>query len=263
MPHTLSHSPSNLQVVLRARESRLIQNNASDPQKAQEPAGVELCALCSQPLPNRQEHSVPYSAALALRSLEPMYFASLHPTPENSRPASPVGSGYGRSSTPTTSDQLSEDCFAQGYFNKFFVKQRKLGRGSRGTVYLVQHVLDHHELGHYACKLVSVGDSSRSLLSSLREIKYLESLRHANIISYQHAWLESYNTTPFAPTVPHLFILMSFANGGSLEQFLSDRRSDSSSEGTGDLRKLAFKARKGKQQAVHYLRLDEICALFR
>jgi hypothetical protein len=37
-------------------------------------------------------------------------------------------------------EQLSESSFNQGYYAKFFIETRKLGRGQRGSVFLVQHV---------------------------------------------------------------------------------------------------------------------------
>jgi serine/threonine protein kinase len=92
--------------------------------------------------------------------------------------------------------------------------RRKLGRGARGTVYLCSHVLESQTLGFYAAKIVSVGDSTRSLVATLQEVKHLEQLRHANIIAYHHAWLEMHSENDFQPEVPHLFLLMSFANGG-------------------------------------------------
>ena len=271
-----SRSPSNLQLVIRGQQEVARQNCTQELQLSHV---HPRCPLCQRHLPDapQQDSRLPDSAfSYVQRSLEPDYFASLQPTPENSRPSTPVQAERDR--------ELSEDSFVPGaqravdilavlmydagYFSKFFSKQRSLGKGARGTVYLVQHVLEQHQLGFYACKIVSVGDSSASLVSSLREIKHLESLRHRNIISYHFAWLESFQTTPFAPEVPHLFILMSFANGGSMEDFIAARRNrqQGSSETTGDLRKQAFKASRGakqRQMAVHYLRVDEICALFR
>jgi serine/threonine protein kinase len=92
--------------------------------------------------------------------------------------------------------------------------RRKLGRGARGVVYLCSHVLEEHTLGHYAVKKISVGDSRRSLVQTLQEIKHLEQLRHPHIVAYHHSWLEMHSTTEFQPEIPHLFLLMSFANGG-------------------------------------------------
>ncbi|CAG8733700.1 16705_t:CDS:2, partial [Cetraspora pellucida] len=71
-------------------------------------------------------------------------------------------------STPTTSGsdfmhrnyfrllENSESSFNQGYYERFFIEERKLGRGSRGSVFLCKHVLDNVHLGEYAIKKVAV-----------------------------------------------------------------------------------------------------------
>ncbi|GAA5821418.1 hypothetical protein JCM10212_002337 [Sporobolomyces blumeae] len=121
--------------------------------------------------------------------------------------------------SPLNHSQLNE-----GYYAKFFEQVQLLGKGGQGSVYLVRHVLNGEALGLYACKKIPVGDSTHSLLRILREVHLLESLQHPNIVSYHHAWLEtSVPTTPFVPSVPTLFVLMSFANGGSLRDFILAR----------------------------------------
>ncbi|KAI8805555.1 kinase-like domain-containing protein [Cladochytrium replicatum] len=135
------------------------------------------------------------------------------------------------SSTPPSSDplspqQLSSAAFNQGYYSRFFVEQRKLGRGHRGSVFLCQHILDHIVLGEYAIKKVAVGDNHAWLVRMLREVRLLEQLRHSNIIEYKHAWLEEHQMTVFGPAIPCLFILMERANGGSLEEFVEIQSPD-------------------------------------
>ncbi|KAL9937389.1 hypothetical protein V8E36_003798 [Tilletia maclaganii] len=119
--------------------------------------------------------------------------------------------------------RLQASQFSQGYFDRFFVRVRKLGRGARGTVWLCQHVLGGQKLGEYAVKQVPVGDYADNLLASLKEVQMLETLRHPNIIHYQHAWIEEAQTSPFAPCVPTLHVLMMAANGGSLADWISAR----------------------------------------
>lgn len=41
--------------------------------------------------------------------------------------------------------------------------------------------------------------------------------------------MERVSTTAFQPSIPHLFLLMSFANGGSLHSFINQRRNAHSS----------------------------------
>ncbi|TPX66949.1 hypothetical protein SpCBS45565_g04125 [Spizellomyces sp. 'palustris'] len=128
-------------------------------------------------------------------------------------------------SEPTQSAEptgLSEGSFNQGYYDRFFVEERKLGRGLRGSVFLCQHVpvLDQVPLGQFAVKAIPVGTSHAWLVRMLKEVHLLERLRHPNIIEYKHAWLEHRQLTQFGPEVPCLFVLMELANGGNLEEYI-------------------------------------------
>ncbi|CAD7060322.1 unnamed protein product [Tilletia caries] len=49
-------------------------------------------------------------------------------------------------------ERLQSSQFSQGYFDRFFVRVRKLGRGARGTVWLCQYILGGQKLGEYAVK---------------------------------------------------------------------------------------------------------------
>jgi len=120
----------------------------------------------------------------------------------------------------TPDEHLSSGSFNQGYYERFFVEQQKLGRGYRGSVFLCQHVLDSVPLATYAVKKVAVGDNHAWLVRMLREVRLLERLRHPNIIEYKHAWLENHRLTSFGPSIPCLFILMERANGGNLEDWI-------------------------------------------
>ncbi|KAJ1971831.1 putative serine/threonine-protein kinase iks1, partial [Dimargaris xerosporica] len=126
-----------------------------------------------------------------------------------------------RSDEPATV-HLSPGIFNQGYYQRFFVEERKLGKGLRGAVYLCQHVLDKIPLGQYAVKKVPIGDNKQWLKRMLREVKLLETLHHPNIIDYKHSWIELEQPSRFGPKIPCLFILMDCANGGNLEQYLED-----------------------------------------
>jgi hypothetical protein len=78
-------------------------------------------------------------------------------------------------------------------------------------------------IGYFAVKRIAVGQSHDYLLETLREVRdhlnsrsflsllelnfqvrLLETLRHENIITYHHAWLESYQFSSFGPSVPTL-----------------------------------------------------------
>ncbi|ORY39585.1 kinase-like protein, partial [Rhizoclosmatium globosum] len=108
----------------------------------------------------------------------------------------------------------------QGYYDRFFIEIKKLGRGLRGSVFLVQHVLDTVYLGDYAVKSIPIGSSHSWLVRQLQEVHLLERLRHPNIVHYKHAWIENKQLSVFGPEVPCLFILMELANGGSLEDYI-------------------------------------------
>lgn len=111
----------------------------------------------------------------------------------------------------------------QGYYEKFFVELGTLGRGARGSVFLCRHKLGSLSLGEYAVKKIAVGLNKPWLARMLREVKLLERLRHPNIISYKHAWLENHQLANFGPPVCCLFILMECAANGSLEELLNPR----------------------------------------
>lgn len=81
-------------------------------------------------------------------------------------------------------------------------------------------MLDGVKLGKYAIKKVAIGNNHPWLVRMLREVHLLERLRHPNVVSYKHSWLEYNRLTPFGPEVPCLFILMECANGGNLEEYL-------------------------------------------
>ncbi|KAJ2727135.1 putative serine/threonine-protein kinase iks1 [Coemansia sp. Benny D115] len=118
---------------------------------------------------------------------------------------------------------VSAGSFNQGYYERFFTEQKKLGKGLRGSVFSCQHILDGVYLGHYAVKKVAVGNNHKWLRRMLREVKLLETLRHSNVVEYKHSWLEMHQLTNFGPRVPCLFILMEYANGGNLQEYMEPK----------------------------------------
>lgn len=112
---------------------------------------------------------------------------------------------------------------AEGYFKAFFQEEARLGMGANGTVFLCQHVLNGNPLGHFAVKKIAVGQSASYLLKILREVHLLETLRHPNIITYHHAWLETAQFSTFGPKIPTLHVLMQWAEGGSLDDYIDAR----------------------------------------
>ncbi|KAG2176231.1 hypothetical protein INT43_005465 [Umbelopsis isabellina] len=158
------------------------------------------------------------------------YFRLLSPVPtqtlnneqtrENASVTPDIASENNNQSDEQSINHLKENAFNQGYYQKFFTEEKKLGRGLRGSVYLCQHELDGVNLGQYAIKKVAVGDNHPWLVRMLREVHLMEQLRHPNIVNYKHSWLEYHNFSDFGPKVPCLFILMECANGGNLEEYI-------------------------------------------
>ena len=118
-------------------------------------------------------------------------------------------------------DGLPSECFNHGYYSKFFQSVRRIGTGAYGSVYECRHVMDGVVLGSYAVKVCAVGENRQWLRRVLREVEILRSLQHPNVVRYMHSWLEPFQSSPFSPVVPSLFILMNLANGGNLHSRLA------------------------------------------
>lgn len=116
---------------------------------------------------------------------------------------------------------ISSSSFSPNYFTRFFVEERELGRGGKGVVLLVKHVLDGVTLGHFACKRVPVGDNHEWLEKVLVEVQLLQYLSHQHLVSYRHVWLEDIKPSNFGPSVPCAFILQQYCNMGDLHQFIT------------------------------------------
>ncbi|KAF5363031.1 hypothetical protein D9758_012613 [Tetrapyrgos nigripes] len=78
-------------------------------------------------------------------------------------------------------------------------------------------------LDRFAVKKIAVRQSHMYLLQTLREVKLLEKLHHPNIVAYHHSWLEPTQFSPFGSCVPTLLVLMQWAEGGSLDDFIEGR----------------------------------------
>lgn len=77
-------------------------------------------------------------------------------------------------------------------------------------------------------------------------------LKHPHIIEYKHAWMEMYSSNPpFTPLVPSLFILMEWADSGSLETLLRDVQEDDFSARAALAETLFGQAAKGLAHLHH------------
>jgi len=176
--------------------------------------------------------------------VNPGYFQMLQQSQpgssEVSRPSSPhkqlapppIGHAYSELHTPPGAEfvgstpmpprhnGISTRAFSPNYFKTFFVEERELGRGGKGVVLLVRHMLDQVNLGLFACKRVPVGDDHEWLEKVLIEVQLLQNLSHQNLVSYRHVWLEDYQISTFGPSVPCAFILQQYCNGGDLQSYV-------------------------------------------
>ncbi|KAF7561461.1 hypothetical protein G7046_g2682 [Stylonectria norvegica] len=128
------------------------------------------------------------------------------------------------SSTPGVAhaegSRIRQDAFSPNYFETFFVEERVLGKGGKGVVLLVNHVIDGCQLGQFACKRVPVGNDHAWLEKVLIEVELLAKLSHPNLVSYRHVWLEDVRLARFGPSVACAFILQQYCNGGDLHQYV-------------------------------------------
>eukprot|EP01135_Chromosphaera_perkinsii_P012106 Nk52_evm44s2579 gene=Nk52_evmTU44s2579 len=115
---------------------------------------------------------------------------------------------------------LNEDLFNDGYYERFFVEDKKLGSGFRGQVYLCKHVLEGVLLGTFAVKKVPVGNDRSLLVKMLAEVHTLSGLHHPNVLEYKHAWIAHHQPALFGPKIPCLFILTEYAGWGNLAQYV-------------------------------------------
>lgn len=107
------------------------------------------------------------------------------------------------------------------YYDTYFIESKKLGSGTFGGVYLCMHVMEQVPLGTFALKKIPVGDNAAYLQNVLREVRILEEVkRHPNVVEYNHSWVDVAKMADFGPPVRCLFILMEYANEGSLDSYL-------------------------------------------
>lgn len=259
-------------VVVYDQESRQLSLRDASRSHALELAD---CPYCHRPLrddnrsPERSDQASEQGAEASF--VNPEYFRLLHhSTPgssEPSRPPSPrrrlvqpqsrdevidsgppTGAEFIGSSpaSPPSPHGISAAAFSKDYFKTFFVEERELGRGGKGVVIQVRHVLDGVNLGRFACKRVPVGDDHEWLEKVLVEVQLLQNLSHQNLVSYRHVWLEDYQITAFGPSVPCAFILQQYCNAGDLHHYILN--SAKSSVTTQELKERLRRRSKGQAE---------------
>lgn len=219
----------------------------------QESVEPSVCPFCHRPLherdnaPEAHDYGVEYSPDRPF--VDPEYFAMLaesqRPSPAGSGQATPsrrvhlaLRSGRSRevssslseppadaefiSSEPSArrSQGISSSAFSPGYFNQFFREIRELGRGGNGVVLLVEHLIDDVSLGEFACKRIPVGDSKAYFEKVIVEVRLLQKIPHRNLVAYHWTWLEDHQPSKFGPSIPCLWILQDYCNGGDLQNYV-------------------------------------------
>ncbi|KKK27034.1 hypothetical protein ARAM_001139 [Aspergillus rambellii] len=231
---------SNLDVVLRHNDSVVVFDRDSQQlvlRSAADHEGHTQCPYCRRPLHERNTGPDNHHASAGAQPefINPEYFRMLHNslpssvnshTPPPRRRFGPPALADGRSTASHFTGRgqaghgISSAAFTPNYFKKFFVEETVLGKGGKGVVLLVKHVLDGVSLGHYACKRVPVGDDHEWLEKVLGEVQLLQHLSHQNLVSYRHVWLENAKITTFGPSVPCAFILQQYCNAGDLHNYI-------------------------------------------
>ncbi|KAJ5788494.1 hypothetical protein N7457_003484 [Penicillium paradoxum] len=292
MPADMSMVPYNRgdsDVVLRHNDSvvvfdhdsqQLVLRNTSDT----DIGDMELadCPFCHRSMRENSRERNCVNAEAEGEFINPNYFRMLNnslpgseasstpPSPRHRfvQPALPVGpTNDTRAQSPSSPQGISSAAFSPDYFKRFFVEERVLGKGGKGVVLLVKHVLDSVSLGHYACKRVPVGDDHEWLEKVLGEVQLLQHLSHQNLVSYRHVWLENAKITTFGPSVPCAFILQQYCNAGDLHDYICG--SIETSTTAQQLKDRLRRKSKGEPEprtklaGARTLQLDEIYSFFR
>ncbi|KAK4539911.1 hypothetical protein LTR36_009953 [Oleoguttula mirabilis] len=141
--------------------------------------------------------------------------------------APPVGAEFlGSAPSALKADGISSSASTPGFFKRTFVEQGLLGKGGNGVVLLVEHFMDRISLGQFACKRVPVGNNHSWLEKVLIEVKLLQRIPHRNLVQYHFVWLEDHQPTTFGPSIPCLWILQEYCNGGDLHNHVLGPREE-------------------------------------
>ncbi|KAL4885525.1 kinase-like domain-containing protein [Aspergillus karnatakaensis] len=225
---------SSSDVVLRHNDSVVVYDRDSQQlvlQNATEHDDDDAqCPYCRRPLREENAGQDNHHPGTQPEFVNPEYFRMLHnslppPSKDSTAPfprrfVQPVLADGPSGSNHRHGHGISSAAFTPDYFKKFFVEDRVLGKGGKGVVLLVKHVLDGVSLGQYACKRVPVGDDHEWLEKVLIEVQLLQHLSHQNLVSYRHVWLENAKITTFGPSVPCAFILQQYCNAGDLHNYI-------------------------------------------
>ncbi|KAL1959697.1 hypothetical protein VTO42DRAFT_1283 [Malbranchea cinnamomea] len=247
---TLSIIPynSNREIVLRYNDAVVVFDRSSQQLQletvSQTPDAElqlpRLCPYCHRPFGDGEESEVDDEVRGRFTPsgyVDPNYFALLHSNQLASTPRRVGPTTFGNRLGPYVADErdedtvhtasnhleaagISPDAFNDGFFQRNFIEERLLGKGGKGVVMLVRHMLGSNDLGYFACKRIPVGDSPEWLRKVLVEVQTLKTLSHHNLAPYHHAWLEHAKVSNFGPTVPCVFILQRYCEAGDLHRYV-------------------------------------------
>lgn len=267
-------------MVLDRDSQQLALRNAADAHEG----NLEFadCPWCHRPMRDSSRGRHRGTSDPEAEFVNPNYFRmldnSLPSSASSSRPPSPrrrlVQPALPRGITsapsqpaPAPPQGISSAAFSQDYFKRFFVEEKELGKGGKGVVLLVKHMLDGVSLGHYACKRVPVGDDHEWLEKVLGEVQLLQHLSHQNLVSYRHVWLENAKISTFGPPVACAFILQQYCNAGDLHNYIYGSVQTSST--AQQLKDRLRRKSRGEPEpraglgGPRILQLDEIYSFFR
>ena len=234
---------------------------SSSPNATANFASPEYFRMLHRSLPGSEESSGPPSPRRRLTNRVQSGRATPALSPGN---AEFIGSSP---AAPTSPHRISSAAFSPNYFKRFFVEERELGRGGKGVVLLVKHVLDGVSLGHFALKRIPVGDDHEWLEKVLVEVQLLQHLSHQNLVSYRHVWLEDIQLSPFGPSVPCAFVLQQYCNAGDLHKYIcSSAQSTTTTEQLKERLRRRSKNQPEPPQDLHgprKLHFDDIYSFFK
>ncbi|CAG8973596.1 hypothetical protein HYALB_00009748 [Hymenoscyphus albidus] len=241
-------SRDSREIVLRHNDAIVVRDPLTQQLVLRGATPLSDCPTCHRPFrspsperrtsPHRSSHrTTPFISPEYFRMLQDAHTQSDEHAPPSSpirRLVEPASSSTSHSAEGSVSDvefvasapapvvghSIKKDAFSPNYFQKFFIEEKELGRGGKGVVLLVRHVLDSVPLGQFACKRVPVGDDHAWLEKVLVEVQLLQGLSHPNLVSYRHVWLEDVQLNRFSPSVPCAFILQQYCNAGDLLHYI-------------------------------------------
>lgn len=175
--HLVVYDPESREMMLRSSESPGLEWDAS-PTLRPMPHAVEAgasyaCPVCFRPWGEpraERDHAMMFGHGSPVQDsswfVEEADEEAVHTAPNYFRLLSESANTTADVSLESTQapidmpgvSRLSADATNPGYYERFFHELARLGRGSRGTVFLCQHILNGHPLGRYAVKKIPVGD---------------------------------------------------------------------------------------------------------